>query len=142
MKVRYHVWLGEEDEKVLGNGPVALLKGIASSGSLSEASRQMGMSYSKAWHLVHRLEAHLGLTLVEKRVGGSKGGGASLTMDAFELIKRYETFNEEVGALIETTYDVCLGDWLSQRTEELRTESAGHEKSVNQQKNGDVDRIE
>ena len=75
MKVSYRLWMGEEGEKVLGSGPVALLKGIASTGSLSASCRQMGMSYSKAWHVIHRLERHLGLSLVVRRVGGAKGGG-------------------------------------------------------------------
>lgn len=120
MKIQYRLWLGDEGEKVLGSGPVALLKGIASTGSLSASSRQMGMSYSKAWHVIHRLEQHLGLELVVRRVGGSRGGGATLTAEAIELIERYELFCEEVAQFIGRSYSEHLGNWL---------EGQGHRRS-------------
>lgn len=120
MKIQYRLWLGDEGEKVLGSGPVALLKGIASTGSLSASSRQMGMSYSKAWHVIHRLEQHLGLELVVRRVGGSRGGGATLTAEAIELIERYEAFCEEVAQFIGSAYNEHLGSWLEDQ-ERLHT---------------------
>ncbi|SCZ78899.1 winged helix-turn-helix domain-containing protein [Acidaminobacter hydrogenoformans] len=115
MEAQFKIWLGDEGEKILGNGPVALLKGIEATGSLSASSRQMGMSYSKAWHVVRRLERHLGLSLVVKRVGGSKGGGATLTPEAHELIRRYEAMCAEVEKFAAQAYDRHLGQWLEGR---------------------------
>ena len=116
MEIAFRLWLGEEGEKILGNGPVMLLKGIEATGSLSASSRQMGMSYSKAWHVIQRLERHLNLTLVIKRVGGSRGGGATLTPEAQELIRRYEALCAEVEQYAGQAYERHLGQWLGSQS--------------------------
>lgn len=116
VEVKCRFWLEAEGEKIFGSGPIELLKGIETLGSLSAASKQMGMSYSKAWNLIKRLETHLGLVLVDKRVGGVHGGGAVLTEDAYFLIQRYEKFNSEAEHQIEATYEKNLGLWLRGKT--------------------------
>jgi molybdate transport system regulatory protein len=112
LEIKYRLWLDAEGEKIFGAGPIELLKGIKASGSLSAASKQMGMSYSKAWNLIKRLETHLGLSLVEKRVGGVHGGGAILTPEAVMLIERFETLSTEVEAYVASAYEKHLGEWL------------------------------
>ena len=41
----------------IGPGKIALLEGIERSGSLSAAARQLGMSYRRAWLLLHNTNA-------------------------------------------------------------------------------------
>jgi molybdate transport system regulatory protein len=73
----------------LGPGKVALLDGIERSGSISAAGRELGMSYKRAWDLVDSLNRTFRLPVVATRLGGSQGGGASLTAFGRQLVDRY-----------------------------------------------------
>ena len=56
----------------------------------------MNMAYSKAWRLIKNAEKHLGFPLLDTRIGGADGGGASLTREARTLLARYLQFEYEV----------------------------------------------
>lgn len=83
----------------LGPGKIALLEGIARSGSLSAAARQLGMSYRRAWLLVHNTNAAFHEPVVELAVGGKDGGGAQLTDFGRQLVADFRAFEEEVDQL-------------------------------------------
>jgi molybdenum ABC transporter molybdate-binding protein len=77
--VGIRVWIERAGRAILGKGRVELLEGIDRCHSISEAARQMGMSYRRAWLLVQSINAGAGEPLVEAAVGGIQGGGARLT---------------------------------------------------------------
>lgn len=52
---------------------LAILRGVASTGSISEAARQVGVSYKSAWQAIETLSNLAGTALVEKVVGGAGG---------------------------------------------------------------------
>ena len=56
-----------------------LLEQIISSGSLSEAARQLHFSYRYAWLLLDGMNRAWGEPLVKTATGGRNGGGATLT---------------------------------------------------------------
>lgn len=58
---------------------IAILRGVGQAGSISEAARAAGVSYKAAWQALETLANLAGTPLVEKAVGGSGGGGATLT---------------------------------------------------------------
>lgn len=58
---------------------LAVLRGVANTGSISEAARQVGVSYKSAWQAIETLTNLANTALVEKVVGGAGGGGARLT---------------------------------------------------------------
>ena len=58
---------------------IAILRGIAQSGSISQAARDVGVSYKAAWQAIDTLTNLAGVPLVERSVGGAGGGGARLT---------------------------------------------------------------
>lgn len=58
---------------------IDILRRIGQAGSISEAARGAGVSYKAAWQALETLANLAGTPLVEKAVGGSGGGGASLT---------------------------------------------------------------
>jgi molybdate transport system regulatory protein len=89
-KLKYKIWL-ETTGKVFGQGPCDILLRIKRLGSLRAAAAEMGMSYSHAWKLIKGLEKRLGYKLLDSQVGGVSGGGAVLTPEARELIKRYRS---------------------------------------------------
>lgn len=108
-KLRYKIWL-ESEGKVFGKGPYELLKGIKEKGSLREASKQMNMSYNKAFNLIKDIEKKLGKELVVSKRGGVEGGFSTLTEEAEELIQTYEKFMEECEESLWDIYNKYFGD--------------------------------
>jgi molybdate transport system regulatory protein len=104
MRVVYRVWL-DNNGKAFGEGPYRLLKGVEKSGSLHQAAMEMKMSYRKAWLMLKTCEERLGLTLLERKTGGTSGGGSHLTAKGQEFIKRYERFRQDVRKGLERIYE-------------------------------------
>jgi molybdate transport system regulatory protein len=63
----------------VGFGKIALLEGIARTGSVSQAAREMDMSNRRAWLLVDSLNQGFDQPVVTANIGGIGGGGASVT---------------------------------------------------------------
>ena len=72
----------------IGPGKAALLAGIARTGSISAAAREMKMSYRRAWLLVEAMNSAFRRPLVETLTGGD-GGGARVTELGAEVLRRY-----------------------------------------------------
>lgn len=70
----------------MGPGKAALLEAIARSGSISAAGRELGMSYRRAWQLADALNRSFRQPVVARAVGGSRGGGASVTPYGLQLL--------------------------------------------------------
>lgn len=77
--------------EALGHGMsdkrIDILRGIGRSGSISQAARDTGVSYKAAWQAIDTLTNLAGVPLVERAVGGTGGGGASLTAQGTELLE-------------------------------------------------------
>jgi molybdate transport system regulatory protein len=103
MRIGYKVWL-DNNGKAFGDGPYTLLRRVEKMGSLHQAAKQMGMSYSKAWRLIRTLEERLGFTLLERKVGGISGGGSRVTSQGEDLMNHYERFRRNVEKGLEKIY--------------------------------------
>src|SRR5512139_933134 len=103
MKVAYKIWI-DKNGKAFGDGPYELLRGVERTGSLHRAAEEMGMAYSKAWKLLRTVEQRLGFPLLDRKVGGSSGGGSQMTRQAKEFMVRYGRFKEEAKEAVEATY--------------------------------------
>lgn len=79
-----------------GLGVVELLERISKTGSLNTAAKEMKMSYNKAWRIIKKAEDELGQSLITKHVGGSKGGGSTLTCYGEEIIQKFLLFQDKV----------------------------------------------
>ena len=66
---------------------IDVLRHIKACGSISEAARQVGISYKAAWQALDTLSNLAGVPLVARSVGGKGGGGAVLTPDAILLLE-------------------------------------------------------
>jgi len=88
---RVEVTLEYGGAKVLDSTIAELLRLIDSHGSILAASKSLGISYSRAWEWISRAELVLGVKLIEKRRGGSSGGGAKLTDDGKALLNYYDS---------------------------------------------------
>lgn len=73
----------------LGPEIVQLMQLIQSQGSLTLAASAMGISYNKAWRLLHQAEQTLARPLVVSNAGGANGGGSSLTIEGQQLMTKY-----------------------------------------------------
>lgn len=65
---------------------IEILRRVGECGSISQAARDAGVSYKAAWQAIDTLTNLAGVELVERAVGGSGGGGASLTEAGQKLL--------------------------------------------------------
>lgn len=87
--LRASVRLVVAPDVALGPGKAQLLETIRSTGSISAASRAMGMSYKRAWQMVESMNRCFREPLVAAAKGGSHGGGTRLTATGEEVLTRY-----------------------------------------------------
>ncbi|HKD55618.1 MAG TPA: LysR family transcriptional regulator [Steroidobacteraceae bacterium] len=93
----------------VGPGKIALLEQIARGGSLSQAARDMKMSYRRAWQLLESLNGCFRERVALTAKGGRGGGGATLTPFGRELISAYRAFDVEVQARAARRFRAVLG---------------------------------
>jgi molybdate transport system regulatory protein len=83
----------------VGPGKISLLEAIRDSGSLSQAARDLGMSYRRAWLLIDNLKAAFREPVTLATTGGRRGGGVTLTRFGEELVSSYRAFERDITAL-------------------------------------------
>jgi molybdate transport system regulatory protein len=96
--VRLTVRVDFGPDRALGPGKIRLLEAIASTGSISQAGRGLGMSYRRAWLLVDDLNHCFREPVVTTQPGGAQGGGAALTPFGTELIEKYRSIESQATA--------------------------------------------
>lgn len=96
-KVRLRLML--DDEIAFGPGKADLLDAIHATGSIAAAGKQLGMSYRRAWLLVDSMNRCFLRPLVETSTGGSRGGGARVTDQGLDVLKRYRQLQVNVQQL-------------------------------------------
>lgn len=93
---RFQLRLVADRDVVLGPGKADLLEAIERTGSISSASRDLGMSYKKGWQLIDTMNQHFPLPVIETRTGGSQRGGACLTPLGQEILARYRALQQRL----------------------------------------------
>lgn len=104
-------------DAMFGPGKADLLEGIARTGSIAAAGRDMKMSYKRAWMLVETMNDAFAGPLVESSRGGARGGGARLTDRGARVLKAYraleaqatEAGRAEIGQIITEMRDIPGG---------------------------------
>jgi len=104
MEAKSKVWIEAGGEVVAGDGKMDLLKLIDETGSIQKAAGQKGMSYRHAWGFLQKMEKRGGLKLVETQIGGREGGGAKLTPQGTDFLRRYSAFREGLDEYIEKKF--------------------------------------
>jgi len=94
--IRSRVWVFDEDIPFLGIGRIQLLENIEECGSITKGAEAMNMSYRKAWQLVENMNQMSPKPLVEKQMGGEKGGGATVTAEGKTVIKKYHLLQKKM----------------------------------------------
>jgi molybdate transport system regulatory protein len=80
----------------IGPGKIALLEAIAQSGSLSQAARNLRMSYRRAWVLIDSLNGMFSKAVAHSTTGGRGGGGMQLTPFGESVIKSYRKLERDM----------------------------------------------
>lgn len=86
----------------IGPGKVRLLEAVGRTGSISQAGRELGMSYRRAWLLVNDLNLCFRQAVVTARPGGTQGGGAKLTKFGEKLIRDYRAIETDASRAART----------------------------------------
>lgn len=79
----------------LGPGKVRLLEYVDRHGSITAASRAMGLSYRRAWLLVEGVKKAFRKPVVATRHGGASGGGSGLTPFGREIVRNYRAIEKK-----------------------------------------------
>lgn len=86
---------------------ISLLEAIGNCGSISQAARQVGISYKTAWDRVNAMNNMSNGPLVTRTTGGSHGGGTELTELGRKVVDGFQAIQEEHQVFIRQ-----LGDKL------------------------------
>ncbi len=89
LKAEGRFWLTQPGSSAIGHGRIKLLECIHRGGSISQAARDMGMSYKAAWDAVDGMNNLADGLLVERTTGGRHGGGTRLTERGLRVIEVY-----------------------------------------------------
>ena len=100
--VRFRIDFTEHSS--LGPGKIGLLEAIRDSGSLSQAARDIGMSYRRAWLLVESLRQSFLEPVTVASTGGKEGGGMLVTEFGDALIRSYRAMEREVATLAARSF--------------------------------------
>lgn len=104
LEVRSKIWIEADGEPVFGRGRRFLLEAIDSHGSINQAAKAVDISYRKALSHIQAMEKRLGLSLVVRQTGGKHGGGAALTPEAREFIKKFEKLEQGLRVFVDTQF--------------------------------------
>ena len=80
----------------MGPGKADLLEAIAREGSISAATRALGMSYRRGWLLVDTMNRCFARPLVAARPGGGGKAGATLTPEGKRALAAYRDLARQV----------------------------------------------
>jgi molybdate transport system regulatory protein len=83
----WHVRLGEGE---ISPRRLSLLQAIDATGSISQAAKQVGITYKAAWDAVEAMNNLAGAPLVSSQHGGKGGGGATLTATGLQIVTMHE----------------------------------------------------
>lgn len=91
------------DHIAVGPGKAELLRLIDETSSISEAARQMKMSYMRAWSLIQTMNDCFPEPIILAKRGGRTGGGAGLSRTGQRLLRLYQRLETEFLATSKAT---------------------------------------
>lgn len=96
IKAGFKLWFEVDGKPVMGDGRASLLKEIDECGSLSQAARNLEISYRHAHKLIQDLNKRCGNDILESSIGGRKGGGTKLTPHGKKIVEDFCEMREAI----------------------------------------------
>ena len=93
--VQGRLWLSRQQQNFVGHGRIELLEQIHRCGSITQAAKQMRMSYKAAWDAIEAMNNLSPQPLVLRVTGGKGGGGTQLTAYGKALIDFYRVSEQQ-----------------------------------------------
>jgi len=103
--LRASVWVDTGGKPAINDAGADLLTQIDATGSLSQAARQLGFSYRRAWMLLDAMNTRWPAPLVLTATGGHRGGGAKLTELGHHVLGVYRDLQLQLEHLLDTAGD-------------------------------------
>lgn len=103
LSLRFRVDFGSRCS--LGIGKIELLEAVARTGSISQAARDMKMSYRRAWLLLEDLKTSFDQPVTHASVGGRGGGGVILTPFGVRVVAAYRRLESRLHPLAVACLD-------------------------------------
>ncbi len=101
-----------KDKIFFGPGVLSLLKFTEKHESLNAAAKNMNLSYSKASKMIKGAEKNLGFKLLDRKIGGTGGGGSTLTPECTQFLKTYEEFEYEINTLSNSLFAQLFDEYI------------------------------
>lgn len=110
-KIKGRIWVELGEEKFMGKGHQQLLRAIIDLGSLNAAAKKTGISYRKAWRLIHQINELAKEEVVLLKKGGAKGGGTQVTPYGLKLLDFYGGLQKEFSQCMESYLEKNAALW-------------------------------
>ncbi|WP_298496244.1 LysR family transcriptional regulator [uncultured Algibacter sp.] len=104
-KIKSRIWIESENNVLLGEGRVHLLKAIQETGSLSKAAKTLNISYKKAWQMLDSVNKSAKKPVTINSIGGKGGGGAELTEYGKSLVMAFDEINKNCWEFLDKQLD-------------------------------------
>lgn len=101
LKISGTLYLGSNEQNMLGDKRITLLEQIGTSGSISQAAKNVGLSYKGAWDAVDTMNSMFGEPLVVTVTGGKGGGGTQLTATGVRIVDAHRVLRREQQRFLE-----------------------------------------
>lgn len=89
------IFLDTDEGVLLAGQRVHLLEAIEQHGSIQKAAKAVGLSYKSAWDAVNTMNNLCDQPLVQREVGGRRGGGSHLTEHGRNMIHLFRAVESE-----------------------------------------------
>jgi len=103
-KLRLRLRIYQEHEIAFGPGKADLLEEIQKTGSISQAAKQLNMSYRRAWLLVDTMNRCFSEPLVTTQTGGNHGGGAQVSAMGLNVLRLFREMEHTAVAAVMPQY--------------------------------------
>ena len=101
VKLKADLFLLDEAQQSFTDKQILLLNAVNQCGSITQAAKHVGISYKTAWDRINMMNNLSEEPIVRRSVGGSGGGGTSLTSLGKELLRGFSELQDEHHAMIE-----------------------------------------
>jgi molybdate transport system regulatory protein len=109
LKPRQKLWLNWDGVFLMGPRYLVFLDAVARTGTIRAAGQVVGWSYRTCLNRIRQMERVLGAKVLATARGGSRGGGARLTVEARRLVKVFAQWRREVDRLSHAAFRKILG---------------------------------